>query len=328
MARAAIKPREVSGYFPPRAVEFIPSGSALMDLILGGGYPLGRISNIVGDRSSGKTLLAIESCANFAKSFPTGLIHYIEAESAFDVDYAASLGLPIDRVTMHNEYNTVEQLFTFLEELLEGLQGEPVLCIIDSLDALSDEAELERKFNEGSFGAAKAKKLSEAFRRLVRAINKKRCHLMFISQIRDNIGVMFGKKHTRSGGKALDFYASQVVWLTELGKIKRQTHKIERVIGLDVKAKCEKNKITMPFREVELVLRFGYGMDDEQSSLKWLLKVSPGEEVDRWVKAVPAARIAGDRGVIQQLRDEISTRVRTLWQEIEANLAPEISKYP
>lgn len=269
-------------YFPDnrKGMAFIPSGGALLDCVLGGGWPLGRVSNVVGDKSAGKTLLAIEACANFARRFPEGNIWYRESEAAFDEDYAAKLGLPVKMMDfgpdgLGTQWDTVEEVFEDLGNCLDEATktDQPGLYIVDSLDALSDIAELARKIDDGSFGAKKAKVLSELFRRKVRNVKSSLVHVMFISQIRDKIGVRFGEKHGRSGGHSLDFYASQILWLNHLKTLTRERGGVKRATAIRIKAKCKKNKITTPFLECEFSIRFGYGIDDVEASVEWLEQV-------------------------------------------------------
>ena len=146
---------------PSKSLQFISSGCKLLDCVLGGGWVLGRIANIVGDRSSGKTLLAIEACANFARQYSKGNIYYREAEAAFDVRYAETLGLPTDRVDFSDSFHTVEDMFEDLTKVLES-ESKAGLYIVDSLDALSDRSELKRDMDKGSYGAEKAKQMSES----------------------------------------------------------------------------------------------------------------------------------------------------------------------
>jgi len=203
---------------------FINSGSTLLDLVLGGGWAGGRIFNIVGDKASSKTLCAIESYANCKKQYPGSLMRYAEAEGAFDTAYAQQLGFPPEVQRPPELINTVEDFYNDLETFAEeGIKSKlPSLYILDSLDALSDAAEIERKFdNPSTYGTQKAKKMSELFRKLIKPLYESKCTLGIISQVRDNIGVSFGNDETRSGGRALDFYASQIVWTTNIGQIKK-----------------------------------------------------------------------------------------------------------
>lgn len=318
-----------SGYFTSaKSLPFVPSGAALLDCVLGGGYVLGRIVNLVGDKSSGKTLLAIEGCANFARDYPNGYIRYCEAEAAFDIGYADALGLPTDRVVFAEEVGTVEALFDDLEKTLDTNPDRPGLYIIDSLDALSDKAESERKIDEGSFGAAKAKKLSELFRRLTKKIEASRMLVIVISQIRDKIGVTFGETKGRTGGHALDFYASQVLWLAEVQKIAKEREGVKRIIGIQVKATCKKNKVGLPFRDCEFPVLFGYGIDDLEASATWLKTIGHLEEAGlketRYKSDIARAR---DSGEVTELRKNLTKSVVAHWARIETSFLPKRSKY-
>jgi len=253
----------------PRPLTFIPTGCQLLDLALGGGWAKNRIANIIGDKSTGKTLLMIEACANFAREFPKGRIIYRESEAAFDQSYAAALGMPIDRVDFGEEQlDTVEDFFEDLSKVMRTKTD--CLYIIDSLDALSDRAELERNIDQPSYGGEKAKKMSQLFRRLARDIKRSNVTLLIVSQVRDKIGARFGRKTTRTGGRALDFYASQVLYLTQLGRLVKKFRKIKRPTGVRVLGFVDKNKISIPFREAEFVIKFGYGIDDQAASLNFL----------------------------------------------------------
>jgi recombination protein RecA len=320
-----------------RSVKFIPSGSKMFDLVLAGGWGQGRIINIVGDKSSGKTLLAIEAVINCVRLSGTDHVRYAEAEAAFDEDYARSLGMPDGIAFARNEegrgLQTVEDFYKDLDGWLKTrTSGKPCLYVLDSLDSLSDDKEMESEIGTASYGAAKAKKMSEMFRKLTQKIEDANCTLFIISQIRDKLDAgLFGEKKTRSGGKALDFYASQIVWLAELGKIKKTSKGIERIIGTQVQARTKKNKIGMPFRDCELNIIFSYGVDDEESMLAWLkknkaeslLSVDPKE-----IRAdLIAARADGDRESVRAINKMLFAAVAQRWQEVEAAIAPTMRKY-
>ncbi len=324
------QPQKVGNYFtaPKTNLEFIPSGCKVFDCALGGGWPLGRISNIVGDKASGKTLVAIEACANFSRQFTKGNIYYREAEAAFDNDYAQALGMPIDRVDFGDgEFFTVEDLFEDLESVLKELpKGTPGLYIIDSLDALSDRDEIGREIDKASMGAQKAKLMSQLFRRLIRRLNEKRIHVMFISQIRDKINAFgFGRKTDRSGGHALDFYASQIVYLSRIKTLEKTKKDVKRAVGILVKAHLDKNKVALPYREAEFEISFGFGIDDLKASLDWLEEVKRLSKDERKVVEKQLLDVS-DEDFLDFLNNT-NRRVETVWREIEQSFMPSRVKY-
>jgi len=308
--------------------EFIPTGSTLLDLAIGGGWASGRVFNIVGDKSSGKTLLAIECYANFHRMYPKGRMRYGEAEAAFDDEYAQTLGFPDCVEKPEKPLETVEDFYKDLQEF--SSKPGPSLYILDSLDALSDEAEKGRDIAaENTYGTGKAKKMSELFRRLVQSLSANNCTLGVISQVRENIGVTFGESKSRSGGKALDFYSSQIVWLAEIEKLKRTYKEQERVVGVAVKAKVKKCKVGLPFREAEFKIIFGYGIDDQISILDWLasLKAYTKEEFVAGKKLVDKVRDDGDVATLQRFTSDIVDKARVEWVALERHLAPKVRKY-
>ncbi len=312
---------------PSYAHEFLPSGSTLLDLCNGGGWGLGRVVNIVGDRAVGKTLIAIEACANFAKLYSPSRIRYNEVEAAFNRTYAESMGLP-KNISFCEDCATVEQFDKDLTEWLEAQKEDgPYLYVLDSLDALSDDAEMGREMGDATYGTGKAKALSEMFRRRISLLRDKRCLLMIISQIRDKIGVTFGETKTRSGGRALDFYASQIVWLHAAEKITQQVSGVKRVVGVDVIAKNKKNKLGLPFREATFEILFNFGIDDESSMIDWL-KANKGS-IDPAVvaKELKTARVNQDREAVRAIAANLRTLTHARWHEIEAALTPPMRKY-
>lgn len=317
-------------------LEFISSGNFLLDCVLGGGWPLGRMSNIVGDRSTGKSLLAIEACANFRQKFPKGKIIYLESEAAFDEDYAEALGMPIDSIEFAGDSLpdfTVESWFEHLEKTLEVMvkTQDPCLYIVDSLDALSDRAEKDREIDKGTFGANKPKIIGQLFRRTVKDMERSRIHLMIISQIRDNIGVSFGDTKTRTGGRAMDFYASQILWLAQLKRLDRTIRKQKRVYGIQVKAQCKKNKIGLPFREAEFPILFGYGMDEAEAMLTWLESIDFdisiwNEHKDGKQTLSQSIKMLESTKQVAVMK-EIKAAVAKNWEEIETRFLPTVRKY-
>lgn len=313
----------------PAEVAFLSSGCTLLDKALGGGWALKRVANIVGDKSAGKTLLASEAAANFAMAFPRGLIRYKEYEAAFDPRYAASLGMPMDRIDFSRGDNTVEALF---EELLEAVSVKvPQLVIVDSLDALTDRAETERDIDEGSYGTNKARKMSEMFRRLIDKMERADLTLMIISQVRSRIGFGFGRATTRAGGKALDFYASQVVYLQLVETINRTINEVKRPVALGIVGKLDKNKVGPPLREARFNINFGYGIDDLVTSMLWLKEVGHLDDVgasdktyNKFIREINGAETEAE---YRKRLAPIQAAVRKRWDEIESGFLPKRRKY-
>lgn len=342
--KASAEPAASTAYFADAGLrsglEFVSTGCIGLDLVLGGGYVLGRMTNIIGDKSTGKTLLAIEGGVNFLRKFPDGVIRYVEAESAFDRDYAAALGLPVDVIEWPQLVDakgetdrTVEWVHDDIVDTIKRMKGRPCLYIVDSLDALSDRAEMERGISEGSYGANKAKKLGELFRRLVGEIEKSRMLLLVISQIRDKIGVTFGETKMRAGGHAMDFYATHCLWLAQIGQIKKTVGGIERPIGVDIRAKCKKNKVGLPFREIDFPLFFGYGVDDITSSVEWLIEAKREAAMEElglskttYKTRVTALRNRGGPE-LRELRQRLDVIMRREWAAVESNFLPVAGKY-
>jgi recombination protein RecA len=317
---------------PKTNIQFIKSGSKLLDLALGGGWAEDRIANVVGDKSTGKTLLCIEASANFAAKYPKGRIRYREAEAAFDKGYAAALGMPVDRIDFGSgKLDTVEDLFEDLTRICAKAKQKE-LVIVDSLDALSDRSEMERDIDEGSYGANKAKKMSELFRRLTQTMNDKAVTLIIVSQVRDKIGVTFGAKHTRTGGRALDFYASQVLMLAHLGRIVKTRKGIKRATGVRVLGKLDKNKVSLPFREAEFEINFGYGINDAQACVNWLKATKSFKPKEFGLseeesKAVLPTLLDMSPGEEREIVRALQKAVHERWYEIEADLMPKRAKY-
>ncbi len=310
---------------------FFPSGCAVLDCVLGGGYVDGRIINIVGDKSTGKTLLAIEAAANYAHQWKDADIIYTEVEAAFDMDFATQVGLPRDRVHFPEGCFTVEDVFEDMGKRLEKNPDRRSLYILDSLDALSDRSELKRDLDEGTYGTAKAKQLSQLFRRLVQKLAKARCTVIIVSQVRDNVGVVFGKKYARSGGRALDFYASQVLYLSQKKILKRTIRKVERPVGVEIHARCEKNKVGLPFRQCQFPIIFAFGVDDAVASLDWLKEVDRLDAADiandKELASMKKYVVKADKYEYDQQRAHLADVVKKEWAKIEADFNTQRRKY-
>lgn len=315
-------------YFLEPECDFFSSGCTLLDCVLGGGWVENRVVNVVGDKSTGKTLQAIEAAANYHAKYPKATVHYIEAEAAFDQGYARTIGLPETGVVFPEDMYTVEDVFRYLDALLES--GKRSLVIIDSLDALSDSAEQKREISDGTYGATKAKQLSQMFRRLNSRLSGKHITVLVVSQVRDKMDVTFGKKQQRSGGKALDFYASQVLWLTHIKRLSKQRAGVKRPYGVVVQAQCEKNKVSMPFRSCVFPIHFAFGIEDVIAGVEWLLEVkqhkrcfSSIEKAKRFLKGLDKL----DNDEYEEEREAVSEAVREAWAEIEGAFLPARRKY-
>jgi recombination protein RecA len=237
---------------PP--VQVISTGSLGLDLALGvGGVPKGRIVEVFGAESSGKTTLALQVIAEAQRS--GGVCAFIDAEHALDVGYARQLGVRVDELLISQPDNG-EQALEICETLVRS--GAVSVVVIDSVAALVPKAELEGEMGDQLPGL-QARLMSQALRKLTGAIHRSECVALFINQIRMKIGVMFGSPKTTSGGNALKFYASVRMEVTRVGSIKRG----EEAIGNQTRVKVVKNKVAPPFREVDFELYYGRGVDRE-----------------------------------------------------------------
>jgi recombination protein RecA len=323
-----------SYFLAPSDLSFIATGCTMLDLALGGGWAQQRIANIVGDKSTGKTLLAIEACTNFARAHQKGHLYYCDSETAFVESHAKGLGMPIERIKFRYDIGTVEDLFTDLERVLKLAERwkHPVLYVVDSLDALSDRTEMDRDLDERSYGLEKARKMSQLFRRLTAAMSKAKMTLLIVSQVRANIGVKFGRQTTRSGGRALDFYASQVLYLSHLGTDYRTVLGEKRAVGVEIRAKVDKNKVALPFREAQFTIRFGYGVDDQCASAIWLAARGGCNELHIGKTDKSALEFARKLDALSDDDHERASKrlrdiVRKRWGEIEVGLQPQRKKY-
>ena len=263
----------------PVDVDVIPSGSLLLDEALGvGGYPKGRIIEIYGPESSGKTTLALHAIAECQKQ--GGRAAFIDAEHAIDPVYAKNLGVNIDELIL-SQPDSGEQALEIAEMLANS--GAISLIIVDSVAALVPQAELDGEMGDNSVGM-QARLMSKAMRKIAGVLNKKECAVIFINQLREKVGVLYGNPETTSGGRALKFYASIRIDIRRTEALKTGAD----IYGNTCRIKIVKNKVAPPFKQCEIDIIYGQGISKE------------GEILDR----------AGEMGIV---------RKAGAWYEYEGN---------
>lgn len=287
------------------SVPTISTGSLSLDLALGvGGVPRGRVVEIFGPESSGKTTLALHVIAEAQKK--GGIAAFIDAEHAMDAKYAKALGVKTDDLLV-SQPDTGEQALEITETLVRS--GALDIIVIDSVAALVPRAEIEGEMGDAQMGL-QARLMSQALRKLTGAISKSKTSVVFINQIREKIGVMFGNPETTTGGRALKFYATVRMDIRRIGAIKEGTN----IIGNKTKVKVVKNKIAPPFKEAEFDIMYGTGISKTGDVLDLAVELGIVEKSGTWY-SFGEERIGQGRENVKQFLSEAENQ--DLFEKLE-----------
>jgi len=258
---------------PREAIPAVSTGSLGLDVALGiGGLPYGRICEIYGPESSGKTTLTLQVIAEAQKA--GGTAAFIDAEHALDPSYAEKLGVQVDDLIV-SQPDTGEQALEVAEMLVRS--GAIDVLVVDSVAALTPKAEIEGEMGDSHVGL-QARLLSQAMRKLTATIKQTNCMVIFINQIRMKIGVMFGSPETTTGGNALKFYSSVRLDIRRIGAVKEG----DEVVGNETRVKVVKNKVAPPFKQAEFQIMYGYGINRMAEIVDWGVKLDLVEKSGAW----------------------------------------------
>ncbi len=292
-------------------VEAIPTGSLALDAALGiGGVPRGRIVEIYGPESSGKTTLALQILAE-AQALG-GVVAFIDAEHALDPVYAARIGVDIDEVLI-SQPDTGEQALEICDMLVRS--GAIDCIIVDSVAALTPRAEIEGEIGDSTVGL-QARLMSQALRKLAGSLSKSSTTCIFINQLREKIGIMFGNPETTPGGRALKFFSSVRIDIRRIDTIKKNGEPV----GNRVRAKVVKNKVAPPFRQAEFDLMYGEGISKEGCIVDMAVECGVAKKSGAWYtygeERLGQGREAAKQTLLEnpELRDELETKVREAYE--------------
>lgn len=297
---------------PIEKIEVISSGSLTLDLALGvNGYPKGRIVEIYGPESSGKTTLAIHAIAEAQKQ--GGIAAIIDAEHAFDQFYAEKLGVDVHNLLISQPDNG-EQALEIADNLIRS--GAVDILVIDSVAALTPKAEIEGEMGDSQMGL-QARLMSKALRKLTGSINKANCCCIFINQLREKIGVMFGNPETTTGGNALKFYASVRVDIRRASQLKEG----EEVIGNRTRVKVVKNKVAPPFKKAEFDIMYGGGISKVGEIIDLGVEMNIINKSGSWF-SYGETRLGQGRDSVKAIIADNPELMEELEQKIKDALAP------